>query len=61
MHNATLWQFGLAILVLWLVMEYLPEGVYFGAAVLLVTFLSTDAAVKTVPGLLDFIQTGVGN
>lgn len=61
MRNATIWEFGLAVVVLWLVMEYVPEGVYFGLAVLLVAFLSTPQAVDGVAGLLKFVQTGKVN
>lgn len=56
MRTATLYEFALAILVLWLVLEYIPGGIWIGLSVLTVTMLSTPGAVDGVSKLLAFIQ-----
>lgn len=58
MRSATLWQFTLALLVLWLVMEYIPYGVFIGAFVLALALLETPQGVDAFAGLLHFVQTG---
>lgn len=61
MKSASLYEFVLAVLVLWLVMEYVPGGIYIGMAVLLVTALSTPAATAATQNFLLFLQNPGGS
>jgi hypothetical protein len=54
--DVSLWNFGLAILVLWLIMKYVPNGLNIGLIILAGVFISTPDAVQGVANFLDFIQ-----
>lgn len=55
----TVYQFGIALLTLYLIMRYVPRGVEIGAIILAVTLISTPAAVQGFSDLLHTIETGV--
>lgn len=54
----SLWQFGLALLTLYLIMRYVPRGEIIGLAILTAALVSTPDAVTAFVNLLDFIQYG---
>lgn len=58
MRSASLWEFSLAIVVLWLVMEYVPYGVMIGVFILALAMLETPEAINGISSLLYFVQTG---
>jgi hypothetical protein len=57
-RNAGLWQIALALFVLYLIMEYVPDGEKIGWIILIGTLLATPAAADAFARLLHFIETG---
>lgn len=60
MSRATLYQFLLALLMLYLVMVYAPGGQMIGLLLLLVVILETPQAGQNLKNLLDFIENPTG-
>lgn len=52
----SLWQFFLAITVLYLIMRFVPGGIIIGAMILLATILSTPDAVSAFSDLLTWLE-----
>jgi hypothetical protein len=56
--HASLWQFGLALIFLWLVGRYVPGGMVFALLILAGVFLASPGAVNGLSDLLRFLYYG---
>jgi hypothetical protein len=54
--SASLWQFFVAALALYLIMEYVDGGITLGLLILFLVILETPDAAKAFSSLLGFIQ-----
>lgn len=57
--GASLWQFGLALVVLYLIIKYLPHGEEIAFLVFIGALTLKPGAAKNVQSLLNYIETGV--
>lgn len=55
-RNATLYEFALALIVLFLITQYVPRGEYIAGFVLFLALVSSPGAIDGYVSLLEFIS-----